>query len=163
MDWLKEEAFGKSILFYIFLCISTKLIYCVIIVTALKLLNIHISYIAGDIPILSLSFPYILFMSALIEESIFRLPLAALMYLRCPISVVLIAAAALSASFGILHGGLSHVFIQGGAGIFYSVLFLKCGGCQKKYLKPLMTTTIAHFIFNGSLAIATICSGKTTF
>jgi membrane protease YdiL (CAAX protease family) len=42
--------------------------------------------------------------------------------------LLLLAALGLSALFGFVHGGATHIMLQGGGGLIYSVVYLKCGG-----------------------------------
>ncbi|MFA6338713.1 MAG: hypothetical protein WCW87_01475 [Candidatus Paceibacterota bacterium] len=57
-------------------------------------------------------------------------------------------------AFGLAHifRGFDHWFfpiiIQGGVGIYFWILFLKCGGFQGKYLKAFSYSSVAHFLWN---------------
>jgi membrane protease YdiL (CAAX protease family) len=91
-----------------------------------------------------------LFAAAFGEEVLFRLPLALFARQR-PARDVMIGALLLPAVFGRLHGSAANVLLQGAGGLAYSVLFLKCGGCQGRPLKGLLASTTAHWGFNALL------------
>jgi len=92
--------------------------------------------------------------SALIEELIFRAPLvAAVRILRRP-ALIAVCVVALSCMFGYMHHGkIYSVPIQGMFGLLISVMFLKCGGANGKFLKPLLCTTFAHCMNNVFLCL----------
>ncbi len=88
---------------------------------------------------------------ALIEELIFRVPLAIPVVLgREHFLPPLIAA--LSVLFGLAHGGgLPHVFIQGGAGLILSLVFLRCGGLHRHVVRGWACATASHGLFDSAL------------
>ena len=106
--------------------------------------------------------PFLLIFMALIEEIMFRLPLAVAVEARAPKATILLFAAVLSLAFGLLHGGILNIFIQGFGGFMYCVLFLKCGGYQKKYSQALAVSTTAHFLWNLSVSFTAIYFGATS-
>ena len=51
--------------------------------------------------------------------------------------------------FGRLHGAsLGNVLAQGVMGIVFSVVFLKCGGMNKKFKKALFCSVLFHYMYN---------------
>ncbi len=162
MRWLEKEACGKNLCFYVIICLIIDFMYCFSILELFNLLKINPPTSKEKIPI-NLIFPLILFGSAFFEELIFRAPLIGVIKMGWPKYKIIISATIFSAAFGMCHGSIYNIFIQGVSGFMYCVLFLKCGGIQKKYNKALITTTTAHFSFNGILAIITLAKGVTTF
>lgn len=65
--------------------------------------------------------------------------------------------------FGIAHGMWQFVFIQGVAGLMFTLLYLKCGGGMGKVVKPLLICALAHFIIDGTIFGLAILSGQTMF
>lgn len=83
------------------------------------------------------------------EELLFRAPFLYLAVRYCRLFLlptVLIS----SVIFGYVHGDISNIFIQGVAGILFSVTFLKCGGMAGKFLKPTLSGMVFHAVLNGS-------------
>ncbi len=161
--WLKEEVKGKWILFSIIACLFLDFALNCFVILILNIFDITISaQNESGIPILTPSFPIMLICTAYFEELIFRAPLALLVLLtaeRWKLRVIFIVAVALSILFGLVHGGIPNIFLQGIGGLLWSILFLKCGGYQKKFIKPLAVTTITHFLFNGILALICLSQG----
>jgi membrane-anchored protein YejM (alkaline phosphatase superfamily) len=89
------------------------------------------------------------------EEIIFRTPLLIVIWLQKwlgrSLAVVLITSVVLSVLFGLVHGSIANIFTQGVGGLIWSVLFLKSGGMQGKFFKPIATATAAHFIWDAML------------
>lgn len=148
MHWLKKEAHGKKICLLMIGCLILDFAYTFFVFGIIYIFKIDLPAEEGKIPIVTFSFLIFLVGAAFIEEMIFRFPLAILIKKGWSIARVLVSALALSAIFGVLHGGIHHIFFQGIGGLFYSILFLKCGGLQKHYFKAIMVTTITHFSFN---------------
>lgn len=91
----------------------------------------------------------ILFISALVEELMFRFPLVILNNNR---NIQFIAIVLFSILFGLVHGDIYNIFIQGSSGIILSIVFLKCGGSDpfnnKNVLIGLLCSTTVHATFN---------------
>jgi len=83
-----------------------------------------------------------------IEEAIFRLPLVVFLKRNASPRTLCVVVAILSILFGLGHGGWIGVPIQGVMGISFCVVFLKCGGLQKKYWKAFLSSTGVHFVHN---------------
>lgn len=90
----------------------------------------------------------VLFVAAAFEEMIFRLPLIFFARATDSRNVLVLAVAVFSALFGLAHGGLINLPIQGVAGVLLSVVFLKCGGLHNRPAKGLLASTTTHFLFN---------------
>jgi hypothetical protein len=89
--------------------------------------------------------------AAAVEELIFRMPLALAVAagangIVAPLTVVL------SMLFGVLHGAsLPHLLLQGGDGIFLSVVFLRCGGAYGDPGAGWAAATATHGLANSTL------------
>lgn len=164
MSWLQQEASGVklraiSVTFLVF-----KFVYAITAVLIVKSIYPDFPGEAENrIPILAAWFPFYLLLAAYSEEFVFRLPLALLVKWEWSVKGILIAASVLSVLFGLVHGGIVNIFIQGVAGFAYCLLFLKAGGMQGKVVKPLVVTTLVHFSFNGILALLVVAGGGTHF
>ena len=164
--WLEKEACGKQLYGYLAGFVVAGFLWDVIAAEILYLLGIDFSSLSKtekNIPMLTLTFPLVLIAGALLEEVLFRLPLAFAVHMGWSVNNILAGAFVLSILFGALHGGAPHILVQGGSGFLYSLLFLKCGGYQRKYLKALATASTAHFLHNGMIVIALIAGGETVF
>lgn len=160
-QWLEKEAGGKQIFFYIFFFLLVTFIYNLAVVFIAYLLGIHIITTPGkNIEFLMHYFPFVLIAAAFGEEVISRLPLAIPIELGLSKKKIIASAVLLSVMFGIMHGGFVNIFLQGMAGFFYSILFLKCGGLKKKYTKALITTTAIHSLFNGIILLILLATGE---
>src|SRR3989344_6876434 len=164
MRWLKEEARGAALFGLIIGTLLLALAYALAALPVLALLKFDLPPLSRErIPIFTFSFPFFLFTVAAVEEIVFRFPLAIAIYFELSLKRVLIVALVLSALFGIAHGGIHNIFIQGVSGFIYSILFLKAGGLQKNYTKALTVTTTMHFLYNMTLVGIVIVKGWTLF
>ena len=163
MRWLEKEALGREIGLCVVGCLVLMFAYAFSVLGAAHLLKIDIPPVSGEnIPIFVFSFPIKLIVVVFIEELIFRLPLAIVVEKKWSIAKVLASALVLSAIFGVLHGSIHHIFIQGAEGFICSVLFLKCGGLQGNYLKAVAVTTTTHFLFNAMVIGIAVVGGATS-
>ncbi len=112
-----------------------------------------------SILILSRTFLIAFPLTVLVEEILFRLPLAILVWKKWPLERILFSVLGLSLLFGLMHGGIWHVFSQGVGGMIYSVLFLKCGGFQGRYIKAVLVTFLTHLIFNSAVLFLYVMTG----
>lgn len=93
----------------------------------------------------------ILFFPAAAEEALYRfLPMAAcLMFPKMrkfwPIFIL-----ASSAIFGLMHGSVGHIFLQGVSGLIYGLAFLVIArkGDYESLFNGFMTSTVIHALFN---------------
>ena len=163
MNWLKKEAQGKGVCNCILLWLCFNLGYSVLVCTTFILLKMPpIEFPGGKITIdakLFLALPIVV----LIEEVLFRGPLICVAKIRCSLKNTLIAAAILSMIFGLVHGLWICIFIQGVAGFGLSLLFLKCGGLQGRYIKAITATTTAHVAFDAILLLICMQHGMKEF
>lgn len=163
MRWLEKEARGKYVFFYIIACLAIKCVYTYTVLLLLNLLHaVPTSPTRVPIPLVWY-IPFWLFAMALMEEIMFRLPLVLCVELKWSVNKTLLVAAALSALFGYAHGGFRFILFQGVFGFLYSILFLKCGGLERRYVKALLVSTTIHFLWNGTLAAIAYASGLTSF
>lgn len=158
--WLESEAHGKKVLMWILICVATGYTYSYCTAMLMYKFDMPLSRNHDDgTPIISVFSFFPLVSSCTIEEVLYRLPLALLLQLRLhilrfdqhPINVwpfIFLAVAILSIGFGYAHGGVDHIFVQGVGGFFFSLLFIKCGGNNGRFVKALACTIIAHILFN---------------
>ncbi len=90
------------------------------------------------------------------EEIVFRFPLSfAARFLRCWPRVrdgmLIFLVLTLSALFGWVHGGILFVPIQGVLGLIFSLCYLKFGGYNGKFWKPLLLCWMMHVAVNSHL------------
>lgn len=91
------------------------------------------------------------------EEVVFRYMPLIIVIMLCGVSKkVLYCALIVSILFGFLHGGYAHIFVQGVVGILFSIVFLKCGGLQKKYIKAVSASTLTHFGVNSGTFVLSL-------
>lgn len=83
-----------------------------------------------------------------------HLPVSSLV-LRCykvgPVADSVKVAFASSILFGLLHGGIHHIWLQGVSGVLYATVYLKCGGMRNetgKDMKAFSASTIVHAAHN---------------
>lgn len=160
MSWLKKEdeliyglAVGSIILDFGCNIAALKIF---------ELMGINIPKVPTEAMTIDWALPIILLFAALAEELIFRfLPLAIAVECGWSDYKIVIVSILSSIVFGYLHGGITHVFIQGVSGLIFSLLFLKAGGLREKYFEALVTTTVVHFCFNCLVAITLLLQGKT--
>lgn len=161
--WLKREAYGWDVAKCIVYCVALALVLNLIILGIYSLCGVQPTPVAGSgEELFSLSFILILALTALLEEVLFRLPLA--LFVRWwDIRAALIVAAMVSVVFGFLHGDVWHVLIQGASGFLYCIVYLKCGGSWGRYWKGLFSAFAAHALFNAICAAAMMAAGETKF
>ena len=157
MEWLSEEATGKEVIGYI--------IFAALIVTSLDYTVEAAMENWGLVPSPELpkagDYPYqyanaffyvlLLFWGPIQEEVIFRvLPLAfVISFVSQRASVVFGIAMVFTAVFGAIHpygtAGRIEVAISG---FFFSLIFLKCGGMKKRFVKASASTVTVHGLTN---------------
>lgn len=160
MSWIKEEVKGKDIIPFIAICLLLCFLCSNLAVVILFWLNMYTPPPKIGIATLTWYIPIFLLSFAFIEEIIFRLPLAIFIQLEWPINEIVFMAIFYSAIFGFYHGGITNIFIQGVGGFILCIIFLKCGGYQKKYLKAIIISTLAHFFYNAILVLWAILDGR---
>jgi len=97
------------------------------------------------------------------EEAVFRLPLGFAMRQGLSIGKVLCLAGISSVIFGILHGGLDHIPVQGLSGFLDCILFIKCAGGGRSIQKAMVAVVSTHYLYDLALIVFLICSGGLTF
>jgi membrane protease YdiL (CAAX protease family) len=89
------------------------------------------------------------FGSAFFEEVIFRfIPIVYTLKFTRSLYVVVSVTIVSSVIFGYVHGGFGHVPLQGVAGLFFSMVYIKTGGYLEMHRDALLTTTLIHFLYN---------------
>ena len=158
-SWFKEEAKGTAVLFYMVIFLILDLFLNCLISMLFDVFNVVVPHSEPNSSILTFYFPIILLGMAFIEEIFFRFPLVLLVALKLRLWIILAVSVILSIIFGLLHGGIPNIFLQGIGGLFYSILFLKCGGYHGKLIKPLAAAAFTHFFFNGVLVLMCLAQG----
>lgn len=161
--WLHREAKGTEPVQWILLVIVLNFLYAVFICKTLSRLEMLPYSEPLGLTILSPSFPFVLFGLALLEEIVFRLPLALFISADESLRAILGFAIILSVSFGLAHGYLTCVLMQGVVGLNLCLLFLKCGGLKGNYTKALLSSATAHFLFNLNVAGLRLLSDNDIF
>ncbi len=162
MNWLTREARGRQIVKLIFICLVVNFVLNFISLGIFAAAHISVPS-RTNLDFRSLPVLYIQrAINAFSEEIKFRLfPLAIVVEIGWSIKRILIVAAASSLIFGYIHGGWPCIFLQGIGGFLYCLLFLKCGGYQKKFGQALAVTIMTHFLFNAILITAALLLGVT--
>lgn len=161
-----QSLFEKQLSFVSLLCIIPlfivgNILYCECVIHIEKVLFPDLyrqisSATASDISIKKIGVPGIVICAG-IEEAIFRLfPLVIIQLLFFPLlkekgkTILLLSSVViLSVLFGYLHGNVLNITLQGVAGLFFSVLYLKRGGYwNNDPVKGLCSSTAAHALFN---------------
>jgi membrane protease YdiL (CAAX protease family) len=162
-EWLKKEPGNRATLFLIFACLVIEVLYRYNIDS--YLISRHLIAPLGakhKIPILTWHFPFFLLYAAACEELVFRLPLGFLAERWGASYKLLIGVILSSMLFGIIHGNPYHLLMQGVSGILYSMIFLKCGGSNRNYIKAFLSCIAAHFLYNIVATISHLINGVTS-
>lgn len=83
-----------------------------------------------------------------LEELFSRAPLTLVGKLRPRRAMPLLVAIPLSIFFGWMHGGWATVPYHGSGGLIFSLCYLKAGGQEGKFLRPLWTSYLVHLLFD---------------
>jgi len=153
MRWLKEEALGIQAVFLIFAAVAVNLLYVIVGLNVTASLGIDIPPASGAEDLVDFSSLFLRSGDMLLEEVAFRLPLAILVWAAWPLIGIIAFAGFASVVFGAIHGSLWHVLFQGVGGFMFSLLFLKCGGLQKRWVKALACAFTAHFLYNATILV----------
>ncbi len=159
MNWVEKEVRGYYVFLFIGVAIIADFIYSTGFCVIAYQFGVKISPVTEQSPALTGDFWNMLIIMAFIEELLFRLPLAIPVKLNWSSRNVLVVTVILSALFGWAHGA-DHIFIQGMSGFIYSIIFLKCGGFQKKFSKAFLSVVATHFLFNAVASVLAIVADK---
>lgn len=154
IEWLKKEVEGGQLLWFLAFCLIILLNYTMLAaIVATTIFKIKVSSSANPSIIRHVFFAS--FALTAFEELFFRAPLAlAAKIWTANFQRVIWLAIAYSAIFALAHtGGMTTFFFQGVGGLILSVIFLKCGGSQSKFIKPFTCSTLVHAFFNISIVI----------
>lgn len=161
--WLSANVPWATMPRYIVGVSFVHLIYSLLLLLVFHALKIGLpSPTAEPIQIFDPYFPVIIIIVIIAEEFLFRAPLICLVASGLSVGYIIIGALLFSAVFGWYHGGVSNIFIQGVGGFIYCLLFLKCGGLQRKFWKAILSSTSAHMLFDGFLVGLIVLTGGTT-
>ncbi len=146
IGWLKTEVYGaNAVLFIIFFSLIALLVAEINVRILTYFLNIEHK---EKIFPLTLSLVPWMFLWALKEEFVYRRPIS-LIVSRNGLGYVCLAWVIIAQIiFGLDHGSFYNIFIQGVAGCFYVVIFLKCGGASGKIIKPMLASASGHALYN---------------
>jgi membrane protease YdiL (CAAX protease family) len=87
-------------------------------------------------------------LNAVLEELIFRAPLSIIGKIWPGSAMPLLAAIPLSIFFGWLHGGWATVPYQGACGMVFCLYYLKAGGQEGKFRRPLVVSSLVHAAYD---------------
>lgn len=158
LRWLSQEVKGKRVLFLIIIVVILNIAYAFCVGSILQFLGVGL----GDNSIFInnlLASPWyynILFIigAAFLEEIIFRfIPILFCVKIFGISRWSLLVVFLVSCEFGYFHYGFVSIFLQGVSGILYSIVYIKCGGFQRRHFKALLSSTVAHALYNGTLMV----------
>lgn len=158
IEWLKIEAKGAEVWRLIFVSVIAYGFTSNIAISILRIIGVQLANRPLNPQIIGWSLPFVIFFYAFREELMFRFPIYFVASMVGVNRFVLVYAFILSIGFGVAHGSWVNIFIQGFAGIYWSILYIKCGGGQGRVFKPLLASSFAHFAFNGILFLQVILS-----
>jgi len=149
MEWLRaEKGFIEKVRGFIILFLIAIIIYsvnfsileCFEIFCKPELLNFVSNFSSNE----ALA---IVVLVVIIEELLFRLPLA-LVIKRYGVSWhVIVSAVIVSVIFGCGSGYKWNIFFQVISGMFMCLLFIKCAGVKNNYFRALVATSIYHLVW----------------
>lgn len=157
-NWLKDEWTGWKLLFGPILCLLISLAY-------LKLVMVSgISFFQSPVkptpPLLTLGILIGLvlyyFLCALWEELLFRVPIVLLFSIhRNNPKIFITFIIAFSAIFGLCHGSIYNIILQGFHGLIFSLVFTKTGGLNLGLgtLRAWFIATAIHAGYNVSIML----------
>jgi len=158
-DWLAKELRWRWILLCMLTFPFVYMIWSFGITEVYSLVGVYDQMVASS-PNAGLQVTWIMWgiMVPLVlgEELFFRFPLSfAARFLRrwerLRNWVLAVMVIGLSVTFGWLHGGWLFAPIQGVMGLAMCLFYLKCGGFNGKFWKPLFICWITHVIINSEL------------
>jgi len=88
----------------------------------------------------------ILFIGAIIEETLFRLPIALTTLLKLPVWSSLLMAGLSSFVYGGVHPGFINNLMQSVSGMLLCLQFLKCGALQGNYWRALGSCIFTNMV-----------------
>ena len=163
-SWLNEEPYELEVPALIAKGLIVSFLYMILITSVYHFLKIDVriwGHNSGT-PINS-ELPFLMLWVAFIEEIIFRVPLVIPMMFKAGTGTVVFCAVALSSIFGILHGSLMNIPIQGVLGFIFSLMFIKCCKERGNLGKALLTSTAIHYSYNMTLIAVAYAGGVRTF
>lgn len=145
--WLERELFGFRAIAFAVLMAAAGIVLSISGTNILLLLGEHIgTEHMGDLPGGMIAFRWAYHVGhALIEEYVYRywflyVPFQNYRSKRSIIPLFVVS----SLLFGYAHGDWTNIFVQGLGGICLSIVFLKCGGMNRKPTKALAYSTVSH-------------------
>jgi len=160
--WLEIKVSGEDSISFVGVCLVIGFLLTICASWIMATLGIAPEPSRGKIPILVWWFPLFLFVAALVEELLFRFPLVFYIENWGNSWQLFTAIILFSIIFGAVHGSVKNIFLQGVFGFIYSLIFLKCGGLQGRYVKALCMSTLAHVTTNGIIALILLANGIKT-
>jgi hypothetical protein len=163
MNWFSKEIIGwRNLVKTLAMFVTVQIFYYAGLLFVYIAFGWQISPLQVEQVSYAFYFPTPLFMLwvAVKEEVMYRLPIAVLMEMRIPYWVIIPVILFIQLYFGFKHGSIEHILFQGVGGIMLCVLFLKCGGMQRKYGKALMSVVLAHYILKIILLLSSVYLGE---
>lgn len=157
-NWLKNEPKGFfAICGFVFFIIVCTLAWNVAMDFVVQFFGVQMGPSDGKLVKLLndslINFLLILFSAAAIEEIMFRVPLIFILNVSDSRPFLVFNVLAISAVFGMLHGGFMNILFQGAAGVFFSAAFLKGGAINDNPGKGFFIATFIHFLLNVILTV----------
>lgn len=162
-NFLSEEANWWGTIFLVIAVVTIDLTWTILVSSFFYLIGIkapddNITYYDSIVPINNWRCFFRVWLGACLEEYLYRFfPIFISVEFLLPassFSAIIAVIIATSIIFGWAYGNFWCIFVQGVAGLLYSLLFLKCGGLTDDYFKAFFAATSAHFIHNYLLILA---------
>lgn len=163
-DWLETEVDTRELLVITPLISAVLLAVAIGTLMALQLVGVTLPNNSSGLSLNPATLLPVLAVGALIEELICRAPLTLAAHISNRAGIrwfPLVSAILLSILFGVLHGSVANIAIQGVAGIVYSVIYLKSN--PRGFWKAIFFSTYAHIAYNSILVSIMYLLGYTTF
>lgn len=166
-SWLKNELTGIAIPRFILYAVGCMLVYAMAMGVLLIFSEVDIPT-SGPLGLRLLSVELVLslaFMASL-EEFIFRfIPfmIGSMRTYTLTVRRAVVITIISSIVFGYAHGSQINILIQGVVGVFFCAVFLKCGGYNGNFFKGFAASSVAHFLYNLTLALLAFASGVKEF
>jgi len=91
----------------------------------------------------------VVFVTVFIEELLFRtLPIFVARWINPSIRWIFAIAVIATIVFGYIHGGVANIFIQGVAGLFFAIIYIKGGGYHGRHLRAWCAAGLGHYLYN---------------
>ena len=152
MHWFFKDASGRQAANLLCLTVLFQIVYVSILAVVWVLVQVNRADPLEPTALLFAPTLPNLFVAAFSEEVVFRfVPLSIALAGGFTFAGIMGTAVVSSVIFGLGHGGIAHIGIQGVAGFVWCLLFLKCGGFHRHYVRATLVTTMGHVLYNLSV------------